>query len=63
MYEYRVIAGYRNNITGREELVNRQENPFTDQKEAEAFAARFTPPKFTRAWVERRAVGKWETLR
>lgn len=59
-YEYRVFAAYRS--YGREVVVNRPENPFYNREEAERFASAFTPPKFTRSWVERRSVGKWVAL-
>jgi len=59
-YEYRVIVQYRE--VGRVITINRPENPFSDREQAEKFAARFTPPKFIKAWVEKRRVGKWEVL-
>lgn len=59
-YEYRVMAAYRS--LGREAVVNRPENPFSYRREADSFAASFKPPKFTRAWVERRTIGKWEAI-
>lgn len=55
--EYRVLTSYK--VNNRVVVAVRQEGPWDNYQDAANFAAKFTSPKFEKAWVEGRIVTHW----